>query len=163
MLTEKIIEGNEFFIQNYILILEIFQFFWNLSFQIAICLIFYHITKILKQNLIYNNRELSRVQELFLAVPVAMGMSIGILLRSIMYSYKDLESQFLMDRYPETRLLIPLLSGLCIVSIILSVIMLRKLVESGEREMLVEIYQNRICDMEEHMKDVEHLDRKSVV
>ncbi len=157
MLTEKIIEGNEFFIQNYILILEIFQFFWSLSFQIAICLVFYHITKILKQNLIYNNRELSRVQELFLAVPVAMGMSIGILLRSIMYSYKDLESQFLMDRYPETRLLIPLLSGLCIVSIILSVIMLRKLVESGEREMLVEIYQNRICDMEEHMKDVEHL------
>lgn len=29
--------------------------------------------------------------------------------------------------------------------------------ESSEKEMLVEVYQNRISDMEEHMKDVEHL------
>lgn len=157
ILTKQVAEGNEFFLQNYWTIFEIYQFFWNLSFQMLLCLAFYYITKILKQNLIYENKELSRVQELFLAVPSAMGMSIGIMLRSIMYSYKDMDNQFLMDRYPETRLLIPLISGLCIFSIILSAVILRKLVESGEREMLVEIYQNRISDMEEHMKDVEHL------
>lgn len=157
MLTKQVTEGNEFFLQNYWTIFEIYQFFWNLSFQTLLCLAFYYITRILKQNLIYESKELSRVQELFLAVPSAMGMSIGIMLRSIMYSYKDMDNQFLMDRYPETRLLIPLISGLCIFSIILSAVILRKLVESGEREMLVEIYQNRINDMEEHMKDVEHL------
>ncbi|MCM1134561.1 MAG: ATP-binding protein [Clostridium sp.] len=153
-LAEK---GNEFILQNFFAIYRIYQVLWNISFQIVFLLLFYRAAKILKENLTYSTKELNRVQEVFLAVPSAIGLGICILLRCIMYSYKNMEYKFLMDEYPETRLLIPVISGLCMTSILLSAVILRKLVESGEREMLVEVYQNRIGDMEEHMKDVEHL------
>lgn len=157
ILAELAMNGNTFIIRNFTEIFDIYQVLWNMAFQTTFLALFYYIIKKLKQNLTYKRRELNREQELFLAVPSVTGLCVCILIRSIMYSHKDMKYWFVMDEYPETRLLIPAIAGLCLLSIILSVIILRKLLESGEKEMLVEIYQNRISDMEEHMKDVEHL------
>ena len=52
------------------------------------------------------------------------------MLRSIMYAWNGTQLHILMDEYPETRLLVPVVSGLCLLSIILSALILKKLVEN---------------------------------
>ena len=97
------------------------------------------------------------MQEVFLAVPSGAGLCFCVMLRSIMYAWNGTQLHILMDEYPETRLLVPVVSGLCLLSIILSALILKKLVEGSEKELLLEVYRSRIGDMEEHMKDVERL------
>ncbi len=148
---------NKFAIRHFEIIIGVHQALWNMAFQIITCFLLYQAVGALKKNLLYVGKSSGNVREMFLAVPTVTGLCYPILLRSIMYAYKGNKANFLMDEYPETRLLIPIISGLCLCSILLSAYILKKLVESNEKEMLVEVYQNRICDMEDHMRDVERL------
>lgn len=148
---------NEFILRNFMILFNGVQILWNLSFQFVFLFVLYHSLKALKSNLSYVKRKINNVQELFLAVPSAMGLCLCVLLRSILYAYHGRQVKFLIDDYPETNVLIPLVSFLSMLLIILSAVILKKLVESSENEVLVEVYQNRLNDMEEHMKDVEHL------
>lgn len=152
-----VIQGNTFVIHNFDLIFGIYQTVWQFSFYIVLLTALYDIIMVIRKNLPCADGELTRVQEVFLAVPSGIGLCFCVMLRSIMYAFKGREIHFLMDEYPETRLLVPTVSGLCLLSIILSTLILKKLTESSEKELLLEVYRNRISDMEEHMKDVEHL------
>lgn len=157
VLVHIAMEGNEFVLQNFAVIFEIIQLLWNISFQIVYLLLLYCSIRILKKNLSYVGKEPDNLQELFLAVPSAMGFCFCILLRSIMFAFNGSQINYLMDEYPETNVLVPIISALSLSLIILSAVILKKLVESSEKEVLVGVYQNQIGDMEEHMKDVEHL------
>ncbi len=149
--------GNAWVLQNFNTILAVIQFIWNLAFQITFVTLLYIMVKALKKALLYEDRELTGVQQLFLVIPSVMGMCYSIMLRSILYKTNNMQIEFLIQDYPETNVLIPAISGLCLILVLVSAVTLRKLIESNEKEVLVEIYQNRISDMEEHMKDVEHL------
>lgn len=157
LMTYLVIEENVFILENFYPIFSVIQFLWNLSFHVVFLVLLYKVISSLKRNFAAINREFSHVQTLFLFVPGIIGLCFSIMLRSILYTYNESHIGFLMDEYPETRFLIPLISGLCLISILLSAVILRKLVESSEKEAMVEIYRNRIGDMEEHMKDVERL------
>lgn len=157
ILTSMALNGNEFILNHFLQLFGVIEVFWNLAYQIVFLLLCYKVIQTLYRNLSCIGRKRNNIQELFLLVPSVMGFCLCILIRSILYAYNGNQVKFVMDEYPETRLLIPMVSGLCLASIILSSVILRKLVESSEKEMLVEVYQNRISDMEEHMKDVEHL------
>jgi len=157
VIEHLVIEGNAFVIRNFYLIYDSYQIIWQSAFYIVVLVTLYYAIGVIKRNLSCAGRELTRIQELFLAVPGGIGLCFCVMLRSIMYAYNGSEIRFLMDEYPETRLLVPVVSGLCLLSIILSVLILKKLVESSEKETLLEVYRNRISDMEEHMKDVERL------
>ena len=150
-------DANEFILKNFMVIFNGIQILWNLSFQVVFLLVFYYSIKALKSNLSYVGKKINGVQEMFLAVPSAMGFCLCIFLRSILYAYHGSQIKFLIDEYPETNVLIPLVSFLSLFLIILSAVILKKLVESSEKEVLVEVYQNRLNDMEEHMKDIERL------
>lgn len=155
--TYFVMAGNEWFLKHFEVILNVIQFVWNLSYQIVFILLFFVCIRQIKENLSYENRELTALQQSFLAIPSIMGLCFGIMVRSIFYESSNVQIEFLADNFPETSFLIPFISGLCLASIVLSTLILKKLIESNEKEVLVEIYQNRINDMEEHMKDVEHL------
>lgn len=157
ILNSLIIAGNEWVLQNFYIILEVMQAVWNLSFQIVFLTLLFISVRHLKKNLSYVSREVTPIQQLFLAVPSIMGLCFCVMLRSILYVVSDVQTEFLVDNFPETGILIPVISGLCLISVILSAVILKQLRESNEKEVLVEVYQNRISDMEEHMKDVEHL------
>ncbi len=157
VITYLAVEQNGFFLAHFMEIFGIIQLLWNLSYQVVFFVLLYKGIKSIYQNLASLDRRLGRIQEAFLFVPVVMGFCFCILVRSILFDFKGPQVMFLMDEYPESWLLIPVVSGLCLLSIILSAVVLRKLVESSEQEMLVEVYQTRISDMEEHMRDVERL------
>ncbi|MDE6203972.1 MAG: GHKL domain-containing protein, partial [Lachnospiraceae bacterium] len=156
-MTYLVIEENIFILENFYHIFSVIQLLWNLSFHGVFLILLYKVIRSLKRNFSAVNREFDHVQTLFLFVPSITGLCFSILLRSILYTYNENRIGFLMDEYPETRFLIPMISGLCLLSIMLSAVILRKLVESSEKEAMVEIYRNRIGDMEEHMKDIERL------
>ena len=157
MIEYFVVQGNAFVINNFELIFGLYQTLWQLSFYVALLLMLSYAMRIIKRNLTCAGRELTGVQEVFLAVPSGIGLCFCVMLRSILYAYHGRQIRFLMDEYPETRLLVPVVSGLCLLSIILSALIFKKLVESSEKELLLEVYQNRIGDMEDHMKDVERL------
>ena len=157
VLTSVALNGNEFVLSHFTQIFEVVEMVWNLSYQAVFFLLCYKVLQILHRNLPCVGRKRNNIQEVFLLVPSVMGFCLVILLRSILYAYNGSQVRFVMDEYPETRLLIPMLSGLCLISIILSSVILRKLMESSEKEMLVEVYQNRISDMKNHLADLEIL------
>ena len=157
LLVRWVDRGEQFVIENFMLLFNAHQILWQLSYHGVSCFLFYRAGRALGKNLMDARGELAAAQELFLAVPTVAGLCFPLLLRSIMYVYRENQAYFLMDEYPETKLLIPVISILCLLSILLSAYMLRRLSESSEKEMLLEVYQNRLEDMEEHMKDVEHL------
>ena len=158
MLLRMVTNGNMFIIEHFNIIMKIIQaVFWNLLFQISFLLCLWFSVRVLRQNLFLERRILSRNQQLYLAVPSTMGFCFCIMLRSILYFTSDVQTEMITSTYPETGVLIPLISFMCLVLLLLSAITLKRLVVSSEKEILVEIYQNRIEDMEEHMRDMERL------
>lgn len=157
ILNSFVMAGNEWVLHNFYVILEVIQATWNLSFQIVFFILLLISIRYLKKNLSYAGREITPMQQLFLSVPSIMGLCFCVMLRSILYEVGDAQTEFLVDSFPETGILIPVISGLCLISVILSAVILKQLIESNEKEVLVGVYQSRISDMEEHMKDVEHL------
>ena len=157
ILNSLVISGNEWILQNCRLLLNVIQSIWELLFYTVFLLTLFIAARYLKRNLSYENREITPMQLLFLAVPCVSGMCFGILLRCILFKTNENRMEFLLDDYPESGVLITLISALCLSSIMISVKILKKLNEMNEKKILIEVYQNRISDMEEHMKDMEHL------
>ncbi len=149
--------GNDFVIRHVNECMNLIQLIWKLLFLSVFVSLFSFILKQLKKQFLMGDRKFKTTEMVFLAVPSIIGFCFVILLRSIMYSVKGNNVQFLMVDNPETYLLIPLIAALCISSILISAKILKSLVKHSEEEVILGTYQNRISDMEEHMKDVEHL------
>lgn len=97
-------------------------------------------------------REAREASVLF--VPELMGLLFTIMLRCILFYYKT-EVYNLIEAYPELNLMIPLLSLLCIASILLGASMLGKLKEEHEKRRWWEMYQSQTEELREHVRDME--------
>lgn len=97
-------------------------------------------------------------QELwFLIFPGIMGLLICALLRSIMYTADNGNVQLLIEFRPEMNVLIPCLCLLCVVLLLVSARMLRRIIDESSRRVELGIYRNRIDEMEKHIADIEGL------
>lgn len=152
-----VIDGNDWLLQHYMAVLDMVMVLWNLCFQILMVFLIAVCVRYVKKNLPPEDNTFTMVRQLFLMVPEVMGFGLVVMLRSIFYEADEVHIALITDEHPETNVLIPLVTGLCILCILFSTYLLNKLIEYHQKETLVEIYQNRIGDMEEHMKDVEHL------
>lgn len=148
---------NGYLLSHFERVTAVIQVVWNLSFQIVFLYLLYWAIRLLKENLSCMEGRFSITKVLFLSAQSAMGLGFCMFLRSILFEQSEASVRILMDEYPETYVLIPIVSGLCVVSIISGAYLLRKLEEGSQQELLLEVYQNRIADMEEHMRDVERL------
>lgn len=156
-LTHMVVTGNEWFVRNGIATLDAIVILWNISFQLTLMLLMGLVFRYTRRSLPQEEGTVTNVRQLFLMVPVIMGFGLVVLLRSIYYESGETKIVLLSEAHPETNVLIPLVAGLCILCILLSIYLFHRLTEYHEKEMLVEIYQSRISDMEEHIRDVEHL------
>lgn len=150
-------EGNPFVLAHFMEILQVVEIIWNLLLIGCYLLGLYLVIRFLKSHIQRDEKKMSPLQNLFLILPGMTGLCFSILLRSILYSSNGTKIYFFIETNPEAYVLIPLISLLCILSILLSAIILEKLIQNSEKEILLETYENQILDMEEHMKDVEHL------
>lgn len=152
-----VLEGNEWLLHNYMAVLDIVMAVWNACFEILSIFLMGLAIRYMKRTLPDEGGTFTTMRQLLLMVPGVMGFGLVMMLRSILYEVDEVQIALLTDEHPETNVLIPLVSVLCLLCIMFSVYLLKKLMEYHEQQTLVEIYQNRIGDMEEHMKDVEHL------
>lgn len=150
-------EGNSFVIAHFMEIMQALEMLWNLLLIGCFMTGLYLVIRILKRHIERDEKKVTPLQNLFLLLPGITGLCFSILLRSVLYSVNGTKMHLFTDTNPEAYVLIPLISLLCIVSIILSAAILEKLIQNSEKEILLETYENQIQDMEEHMKDVEHL------
>lgn len=156
-ITLFIENGNALVLAHISGILQAVQLIWNLLFVSAFLIFLYVLNRFLKRHLRREQTELGILEHVFLLIPGMTGLCFCVLLRTVLYSYDGKEILYFTDTYPDAHIWIPLISLLCMASILLSVLVLERLIENSEKELLLEIYRNRITDMEGHMKDVEHL------
>lgn len=133
------------------------EIIWNLSTTFLTVAVLYLCVKRYKKYIVIKDYQLKSTEMVFLIVPSAIGLILSILLRCILYDQQGTEMHALLSDHPEMNYIVPVISVLCMMSILLSARVLRKLVENHERQLKLEIYQNQISDMEKHMIDVEHL------
>lgn len=89
-----------------------------------------------------------------LFVPALLGLIYTVMLRSILFYYEK-EVFNLIDKYPELNIIIPVLSLLCILLILLSVKILGEVEEEREKRRQAELYQSRVKDLEDYVRDME--------
>lgn len=89
-----------------------------------------------------------------LFVPALLGLVYAVMLRSILF-YHEREVFSIIEEYPELNIMIPVLSLLCIILILLSVKILGELEEEHEKRRQAELYQNKVKDLEAHVRDME--------
>lgn len=107
---------------------------------------------------LYGRNTLPDRQELhFLIIPSIIGLGLGILLRGTMFKMEGAEVFNLLEVNPELRLVIPLMAGLCIISMLRSLTVLHKLEKAYEEKAGLQVYRQRAEDMEEHIQDMGHL------
>ena len=102
-----------------------------------------------KKENFYRHREAALI-----FVPGLLGLVFTTMLRTILFYYNR-EMYSLIQNYPELNLIIPILSLLCIVSILLSVKLLGELNLEHEKRRQAELYQSRVRELEAHVGDME--------
>lgn len=138
-------------------LVSISQFIWNIVLLLSTCLSLFLIVKKYKGYLNFQDYLLRKTDIFFMGLPGVIGLSLSFLLRCILFSYRDNQVHLLVTDNPEMNYIIPMISVLCIASVLLSARILERLVEETQEKVKIQIYQDRIHGMEEHMKDVERL------
>ncbi len=143
--------------QEFINMIGITEGVWNFAVTVMILSTFYYCLRRYKYYLLVKEHQLQLSEITFLFVPSVTGLALSVLLRCILYNRNGNEIHALLTDNPEMYVIVPLITILCILSIMLSVRILRSVAEDNEEKLKLEIYRDRIRGMEEHMKDVERL------
>lgn len=139
--------------ERYMQLVERAEIIWNLSvFLMVFFALFFCIRKYRQY---FGAGNLHKVYgEALLFVPALLGFVFTVMLRSILFYY-DKEVYSLIEHYVELNLMIPILSVLCVASILLSVKMLGEMEMEHEKRREAELYQSRAAELEAHVRDME--------
>ncbi len=136
---------------------------WNGLLSVVVVLFMLFCVRKYKKYLLYGgNDQRAKAYDVFyrskeagqLFVPALLGLVFAIMLRSILFYYER-EIFSIIDEYPELNVIIPVLSLLCIILILMSVKILGEVEEEREKRRQAELYQSRVKDLEEHVRDME--------
>ncbi len=150
--TKKIDE-----MEHYIQTMTLLQFIWNHAFSITFCIVVAIVIRKFKKCFGYKEEGFATQEIHFLMIPSVIGLLLAILLRSILFSQKKEEYFDLFEENSELYFLIPLISLLCILSIVYSAKVLQELLKYHVEKRLRIIYENQVSDMNLHIREMEHL------
>lgn len=139
---------------RYMQMLGVTEAVWNIALSTLMTALFFLCVRKYKQSLPDAGRDAKPQQAAILFVPELMGLFFAAMLRSILFYYNK-EVYNLIDEYPELKLMIPVLSLLCIGSILLSAGMTRQAELEHEKRLYAEVFWGRAKEMEEHARDME--------
>lgn len=154
---KKFINEMEMNLQKFDYLTTATEIIWNFIMTAWIILLLYLCLKQYKKYLLPEAYPLRRSKAALLLVPGVIGLVLGIMLRCMMFYYREKEFHTIVEEYPEMNLLIPCMSLLCIISILMSVKMLFQVEKEHEKRRRAEVYQNRVTELEAHIRDMEGL------
>ena len=158
-----LLEKETMTVEQYQTVIGKVEFVWNGILTIAAIFFTWICVEKYKKYLLYGgNERQGKYYETFdrskeagqLFVPALLGLVFTVMLRCILFYYEK-EVFNLVDEYPELNIIIPVLSLLCIILILLSVKILGEVEEEREKRRQAELYQSRVKDLEDHVRDME--------
>lgn len=156
ILSQKVYEGTmteeKFF--NLIFAGELI---WNLLISCGNCIFLYLVVKWYCSNLEGLEKKYSNTELLFLACPSITGYVFCIFLRGIFHTQNQTEVRDLFQDYPETRVLVIVLTLMLLAMILSGIRTFAELVKRHEEKSRLIIYENQIDEMAQHVRDVENL------
>lgn len=132
------------------------EVFWNILFAVTLLIFTYMINKRIKKY-VEIKENYQRSQLIFLLVPSVIGLLLCLIIRSIMFSMDNDDIYLLFDSRPEMNILIPCISLLCIFLIIIVAKVFRKLMDESNHKIEINVYQEQIKEMEQHIQDIQNL------
>lgn len=150
------VEQGKLDVRHFKTYMQIGEICWNTLFSITILLAFVFLVRELKK---YTNQMdvISRKEMVYLYMPIVMAIFYDVFLRIILFNMNDGQVMFLLTDNPEMRLLVPAMSILGMLLIYFSLYTFVKLKKEQEEKSMLLIYENRLSEMGQHIKEVEQL------
>lgn len=120
-------------------------------FLLSLCVLKY------KEYMKKGEKMYRRTEAKLLMVPSVTGLTLGLMLRCILFRYKEREIFSIVQEYPELNLIIPCMSLLCIASVLLSAKLLSVIAAEQEMRRAAEIDRSRAAELEAHIRDMEEV------
>lgn len=143
--------------------LENFEHFLNVSqyiWQFILTLLYIGVTWITIQairKLRRNMHDISRQGILFLMLSPAVGMVFSLVIRCIFYTRTGEEIEYIYDRHSGMYAIIPLMTFLCLLSIVYSIRIYEELMRAQEEKSGMLFYKQQLSDMTKHVQEMERL------
>lgn len=128
--------------------------FFVVFFLLQILALYWY-TKLFPRKELLTN--MSRTEFFYLTVPALAGFVYCTIIRNIQFVWEEEEIWMLDKQFPIVRLLVPLGSLLCLGSIFLAALLLKKMSAILEKQQENLIYRNRLQDMAAYIKDIERM------
>lgn len=104
-----------------------------------------------------NIGDISRQGISFLMLSPAVGMAFVIILRCMFYSRNGSELDYLYDKYQGLYVVVPIMTFLCLLSIVYSAKIYEELMSAQEEKSSLIFYKRQLSDMAEHVQEIERL------
>lgn len=143
-------------LEKYMERMRLFGYIWNLVLMILYSAVMYFtIRAVLKYR--KNIRHIDRQGILFLMLSPAVGMAFDVMLRCLFFTRKGNEYEFIYDNYSGMYVIIPVMTFLCLLSIVYSAKIYEELMRAEEEKNGMLFYKQQLSDMTEYVQDMERL------
>lgn len=145
-------------LDRYEIRLKLLEYVWNLSLVLLYCGIAFLILRIIRK---YSRKiqiqNINRQGILFLMLSPAVGMGFDLILRCLFFTRTGAEVDFLYDRHRGMYAIVPLMTFLCLLSIIYSIKIYEELMQAQEEKNSLYFYKQQLSDMTGHVQEMERL------
>lgn len=153
ILEERIPFGT---LENFNRFLEISQYIWQLVLMLlytGIAWVTIYVIRKFRRSM----QDISRHGILFLMISPAVGIAFSLVIRSIFYTREGMQIEYIYDRHKGMYAIIPLMTFLCLLSIIYSIRIYGELMRVQEEKNSLFFYKQQLSDMTKHVQDMERL------
>lgn len=148
--------NNDITLEDYVARMQSLEPIWNLTLMFLYlgiaCIAFRMILKY-RQNM----RNIDRQGILSLMLSPAIGMAFIIILRCISITWTGTEYDFIYDKHKGMYAIIPVMTFLCLLSIVYSCKIYKELMSAQEEKNRMLFYEQQLADMTGHVQEMERL------
>lgn len=151
----RVIDGSTA-VQKYMEHMEVLGYVWN----ILLMLLYFLVTYVTIRAVRKYRRDIQNIDRegiLFLMLSPAVGMAFDIILRCLFFTRRGAEYDFIYDRHGGMYTIIPVMTFLCLLSIVYSTKIYEELMRAEAEKNRMLFYQQQLADMTGHVRDIERL------
>lgn len=157
-LTSQLLEGKVPFgtFEGFNNFLVISQYIWQLLLMLLYITVTWLTIRAIRK---YRRsmQDITRQGVMFLMLSPAVGMAFSVAMRCIFYKRTGTQVEYIYDRHGGMYAIIPLMTFLCLLSIVYSVRIYEELMRTQEEKSSLIFYKQQLSDMTEHVQEMERL------
>lgn len=148
--------NEELSIEHFMHRMQTLEYVWNAALMIAyLGIVWLTVFRIRKYR--ENMRGISRQGILFLMLSPAVGMAFDLMLRCLFFTRTGAEIDLIYDQHGGMYVVIPLMTFLCLLSIVYSIRIYEELMRAQEEKNGLFFYKQQLTEMTGHVREMESL------